>query len=296
MHREISNFRQQQQHAVSIRILSASLIAVGIGLSGCASYQSGERDAGNVTTAPVSKRPVISWPGQRVAIPVPEKIPKVKAYQHEIVRLKQLLAEKEKFIQDQANRELNPAQTQRQTMQEPASAVSQTKSQQYRLATKPEAASKIAEVEVSLGLLKQSSAAKRHLALLSLAQSLLDAALLTYEHTDYSNAMSYAAQSQECTKMLAKLTEKSYEQQPSTMILRTPILLQIRKSELLKTAPGDTAEIQGTLARDTAVTATSYHGQWLRIETRDGRSGWIRNQSIDARINLSTLPGQESGN
>jgi len=295
MHRESSNFRQQR-HSVSIRILSASLIAAGIGLSGCASYQAGERDTSNVTTASVSKRSVIPWPSQRVAIPVPEKIPTVKAYQHEIVRLKQLLAEKEKFIQDQATRELNPAQTQGQTMQEPASAVSQTKSQQFRLATKPEAASKIAEAEVSLGLLKQSAAAKRHLALLSLAQSLLDAALLSYEHTDYSNAMSYAAQSQECTEMLAKLIEKSYEQQPSTMILRTPLLLQIQKSELLRAAPGDNAEIQGTLALSTAVTATSYHGHWLWIETRDGRSGWVRNQSIAARINLSALPGQEGGN
>jgi len=297
MRREIPNYRQLQRTTL-IRLLSSSLLVVSIGLSGCAAFhQRGPGNTGDATVTPVKSAASLS--DQRVVIPVPEKIPTVKAYQHEIVRLKWLLAEKDKLIQSQATIGLNPVQTQGQTLLKPASGVSQAKSQQYRLATKPEAASKIAEVEVSLTMLKASVAAKHNPELLSLAQSFLDAALLAYEYEDFSSAMSYAAQSQEGIEMIAGLTEKSYEQQPqqpAPVILRTPLLLQTRYNESLKIAPNDHAETQSILAPNTAVTATAYHEHWLRIETRDGRSGWIPSQSIDARINLPILSGQENEN
>lgn len=232
----------------------------------------------------------MSEPGQRVVIPVPEKMPVVKAYQHEIVRLKRLLAEKDKLIQSQTTGELDSVQAQGQVLLEPASGIGQTKSQQYRLATKPEVASKIAEAEVSLGMLKQSAAAKHSSALLSLAQSFLDVALLAYERTDFNNGMSYAAQSQQCTEMIMRLTESSYEQQPSIVTLRTPLLLQTRQKEALKATPGSDVETLDMLARNTPVNATAYHGHWLHVEIRDGRSGWIRNQSVNARINLPNIP------
>ncbi|MCC7134989.1 MAG: SH3 domain-containing protein [Nitrosomonas sp.] len=289
MYRETSD-SGKLQHVVLSRLLSASLVVVSIGLSGCASYQSDSGGVRNVKTAPVPKRITTRWPSQRVVIPVPERIPTVKVYQHEIVRLKQLLAEKDKLIQGQAAKEQNPLQTQEQVLRGQASGVDQSKGQQYRLATKPETASKIAEVEVSLSMLKQSDAATRNPSLLTLAQSLLDVALQAYERADFSQAMSYAAQSQECIEMTARLTEKTYEQQPTAVVLRTPLLLQTRKKESLRTAPGNQADTQGMLAQNTAVTATTYHGYWLRIETRDGRSGWIWNQSIDARVNPPALP------
>lgn len=294
MYREIPNYRQsRRRRTILTRLLSVSLIVVSIGVSGCAFHQPGLGNTDNATATPVPKRPVASWPGKCAVIPVPEKMPTVKAYQHEIVRLKRLLTEKDKLIQSQATRELDPDQTQEQTLLRPASGVSQAKSQQYRLATKPEAASKIAEVEVSLNMLKQSAVAKYNPPLLSLVQSFLDAALLAYEHADFSSAMSYAAQSQEGIEMITRLTEKSYEQQPTSAILSTPLLLQTKQNESLKIAPNDNAETESMLAPNTAVTATTYHGYWLRIETRDGRSGWIRSQSIDARINL---PNQENEN
>ncbi len=293
MHRD-NPISEQLRHTAIAKLLSASLMVVSIGLPGCASYQSGLKDADNGMITSDSKRPVKSWSGQHVVIPVPEKMPTVKAYQHEIVRLKQLLAEKDKLIQHQTTKELKPAQVQGKVLLEPASGISQTKNQQHRLATKPEVASKIAEAEVLLNVLKQSAAAKRNPALLSLAQASLDAALLAYERTDFSNGMSYAAQSREYTEMITRLADNSYEQQASTVTLHIPLLLQTRQKEALKATPGSNAETLGTLAQNTPVNATAYHGHWLHVETRDGRSGWIRNQSVNARINLPNIPDQES--
>lgn len=288
MYRETFHCRQLL-HASLIRFLPAGLLITGISLSGCVSTQSSHTNVSDATTATVHRKSAMSRQDRRTAIPVPEKIPAVKVYQHEIARLKQLLAEKEKIIQSKTTGEQGSIQTQGQASPESKNSVSQTKSQQYRLATKPEAASKIAEVEVSLGMLKQS-AARHDPTLLSLAQSFLDAALQKYEQGDFGGAMSYAMQSDEGIAMISRLADKSYEQQPASVILRTPLFLQTRQEESLKIAPDRNAETQSILAMNTAVNATAYHGRWLRIETRDGRSGWIENRSVDARINL---PDQE---
>jgi hypothetical protein len=264
----------------SYKQLSISLIVILIGVSlvGCAQRRQPRLSSPSSAVNYISMQPE----KKTGVIPIPEKLPCFRRYQDEISYLKQLLAEKDELIRSQNVRELDQAQV----LQETASEVSRTKSKLHRLATQPEAASKIAEVEVAMDTLKQAMLDESDIPLQSLAQRLLDAATVAYRQKDYSNAMNYAAQSRELIDMTSNSARKLQESQHTTVIFKTPIALFTTRADNLRAGPSDHAKVRGLLAKGTSLTAIAYHSDWLRVQTEDGRFGWIQNTQVDVRISI----------
>lgn len=269
---------------VSCKRLSLVLILIltGMGVAGCAYHLQPK----SLATEPVVDR-ISAKPEKVEVIPVPEKLPRSRLYQDEISRLKQVIAEKDELIRSLNARGLDQAQV----LKETASEVSRTKSKLHRLATQPEAASKIAEIEVAMGALKQIVLDESDIALQFLAQRLLDTATVAYGQKDYSSAMSHAAQSGELIDMIANPSRKTLESQHITLIFRTPVTLFTTHASDLRAGPSGQSKVRSLLVKNTALTATAYHSDWLRVRTEDGRFGWIQNSQVDIRIS-SPISGE----
>ncbi|HRQ05604.1 MAG TPA: SH3 domain-containing protein [Nitrosomonas halophila] len=260
----------------------AVVILTALSLAGCAQHMPKSFSSDSAFDAAFSPETAGAIP-----IPIPEQLPCARRYQDEIHRLRHLLAERDELIRRLSARELDQAQA----LQKTASEVSRTKSQLHRLATQPEAASKIAEVEIELEMLQQTVLDDASIALQLLAQRLLDAASIAYRQMDYSHAMNYAAQAREFINMTMHLAGQTPEAQSITVILRTPMALLTAGSGELWAEPSDRAQATALLPKNTALTATAYHGSWLRVQTEDGRTGWIRNTMVDIRL---TVPDFQS--
>ena len=253
------------------------LIFSGVSLGGCTTQQSRSmvpKQSAGLKATNAGKT------GNIEVIPIPEKLPCQRTCRDEIIALKQKLAEKDELIRNLNAREQDHAQV----LQETTSEISRTKNKLHRLATQPEAASKIAEVEIAINAARQAVFDESDAVFQLLAQRLLDAAMVAYRQKDYSGAMNHAAQSGELIDAIANPARKALESQDATLIFRISIPLLVTRTISLRADPTDHSRVIGSLEKDTPLTATAYSGNWLRVQTRDDLSGWIQSQSVDVRV------------
>ena len=209
-----------------------------------------------------------------------------EAQQQEIQRLQKLLAEKEAYIRSQEVRQ----QDQQKTLQETSNRAAHAQVRLRRLATRPAAASTIAEVEMVMKNLKSSSFTDSELILQTQAQRLLDAAATAYAVDNYAAAMDYASQAREFINMMRNNRErKASDPHHVTVLFQVPIPLRASVNSKLREKPGLKAPILGVLKKESIMTAEAYRGEWLQILTADGRSGWIFSTLVEAQV----LPGSE---
>jgi len=204
-----------------------------------------------------------------------------EAQQQEIQRLQKLLAEKEAYIRSQEARQ----QDQQKTLQETSSRAAHAQVRLRRLATRPAAASTIAEVEMVMENLKSSPFTGSELILQNQAQRLLDAAVSAYEGDNYAAAMDYASQAREFINMMKNnRARKVPDAHQVTVLFQMPIPLRASANSNLREKPGLKAPILGVLKKESAMTAEAYRGEWLQILTADGRSGWIFSTLVEAQV------------
>lgn len=215
-----------------------------------------------------------------VVIPIPEKLPCQRICQDEIMALKLKLAEKDEIIRNLNAREQDRAQV----LQETASEISRAKNKLHRLATQPEAASKIAEVEIAINTAKHTVLSESDTTFQVLGQRLLEAATIAYKKKDYSGAMNHAAQSCELIDAITNPTRKMMESQDATFVFRISIPLFTTRTISLRADPNDHSKMITLLKKDTSLNATAYNGDWLRVQVRDDLSGWIQSQSVNVRV------------
>lgn len=258
-------------------LIVLALIFSGVSLGGCTTQQSKlmvSRQSASLKVAGVEKT------GNIEIIPIPERLPCQRVCRDEIIALKQKLAEKDELIRNLNARE----QDQAQVLQETASEISRTKNKLHRLATQPEAASKIAEVEIAINAARQVVLSESDAAFQLLGQRLLEAAMVTYRQKDYSSAMNHAAQSGELIDAITNPARKMLESQDATLVFRISIPLLATRTTSLRADPNDHSRVISILKKDTPLIATAYNGNWLRVQIRDNLSGWIHGQSVDVRI------------
>lgn len=207
-----------------------------------------------------------------------------KVQQHEIERLKLLLAEKDTIIRNQQLQR----EEQVKTMQEAASQATIAQSKLRRLATKPAAASAIAEAEIAMKNLKPVKTDLLWSSLRVQAQRFLDAATATYTAENFSTAMDHAARSKELTDMLAAHhthhTTPAPKRNAAMMPLQTTIPLQLTADSKLFQEPRSNAPVMGILKKGFKLTAHSWQGEWFRVQTRNGASGWVSGTVVEAYI------------
>jgi len=255
------------------------LVCAGIGLGGCAVHPQPKPFVPEQLTKPKSTN--MEKMNRVESIPVPEKLPCHRLYQDEITALKQMLTERDEVIRNLSVRELDRTQA----LQETASEINRAKNKLHRLATQPEAASRIAEVEVAIAAFKQAELGESDTVFRFLAQSLLNAAMAAYEQKDYSNVMNYTAQSSELINVIANRARKNLELQDGVSSFRVPILLLVTQASNLRIGPDSSSKIISLLKKNTPLTAIAYYGNWLHIQTAANLSGWIENQAIGIQIN-----------
>lgn len=255
------------------------LMFTGIGLGGCAVHSQPKPFVPEQSTKPKSTN--IKKTNRVEGIPIPEKLPCYRLYQDEIAALKQMLAEKDEVIRDLSVRELDRTQT----LQETASEINRAKNKLHRLATQPEAASRIAEVEVALAALKQTELEEPGAVFWFLAQSLLNAAMTAYEQKDYSNVMNYAAQSSELIDVITNRARKNLELQEAVSSFRVPILLLVTQASNLRADSDSSSKVISLLKKNVPLTAIAYCDNWLFVQTADNLSGWIENRAVGIQVN-----------
>ena len=209
-----------------------------------------------------------------------EKLLAEKAVQQqEIERLQKLLAEKDALIRNQQVRQ----QDQAKTLQETSSQAAHAQIKLRRLATRPAAASTIAEAEISMEGLKSSPLSDTERMLQAQAQRLLAAATVLYDEDSYAAAMDHAAQAREFVDMMKNGRLRKAADQ-ITVSLQTPIPLRASVDSNLRQKPGLKGTVLGVLKKNSAMIAEAYQGDWLQVQTGDGRSGWILNTLVEVQV------------
>lgn len=200
-----------------------------------------------------------------------------EAQQQEIERLQKLLAEKDAYIRNQQARQQDQPRPVQETP--PQAAPAQIKLQ--RLATRPAAASAIAEAEVFMESLKQSTATNGEESLQSQAQRFLQAATASFGEDNYAAAMDRAAQAREVVEMVRTNRIRKADQIVS---LQTPLPLRATANSNLRQSPNLKSTVLGVLKKDSILTAEAYQGDWLKVQTAEGEVGWVLNTLVEAHI------------
>jgi hypothetical protein len=199
----------------------------------------------------------------------------------EIARLRQDLASRESELRDlRANQ-----RDQVKVIQESKSEVTRAKAKLRRLATQADAASYIAEVEVALKALRSVLPATPSQPMLSLAQGLLESTSAPFAQGDYGTAMDRAAYAEQ---LIAVVADTHYAPGPRARVpaevpLHVTIPVKTLADSQLRRQPLPKAPVLTVIRKDSPLVAQAYKGTWMRVETEDGKSGWISQTHLAAR-------------
>jgi predicted GNAT family N-acyltransferase len=203
-----------------------------------------------------------------------------RVQQSEIERLQQLLAEKEALILSQQAHQ----QDQARELQATTNQAARAQVKLSRLATQPDTASTLAEVEVAMETLKSATTTAPQQAIQAQAQRLLDAANDAYAKSDFATAVDRATQSREMIDMVkGHSTDHASSTHQVTVTFQVPLPLRTRIDCNLRQLPRGNAAILSVLKKDSAFMALAYRGDWLRIQTEDGQTGWVSSTLVEAR-------------
>lgn len=199
----------------------------------------------------------------------------------EIARLRQDLAARDAELRD-----LRSAQREQvKTAQDSTREATRAKAKARRLATQAEAASYIAEVEVAQSALRASLPATSTSALPNLAQRILESTAEPFARGDYGAAMERAAQAEQLIALAMdnQAQPGSRSRVSGELPLQVTIPLKVAVTSNLRRDPQMKSPIVAVLKQDRALTAFSYKAAWMRVETDDGRVGWIHERQLTVR-------------
>jgi len=152
-----------------------------------------------------------------------------------------------------------------------------------RLATEADVASHLAEVEVAMAVLQSSLGIERGAPLQVLAQRFLETASASFNRAEYSVAADLAAQAKQLTDMLINNHSLSDTREMTESAFKVAIPLKIKIDSNLRNRPHTESIVIGELNKTTPVVARAYLGQWLRVQTEDGRTGWVSGELLEPR-------------
>ncbi|MGB7212338.1 MAG: SH3 domain-containing protein [Gemmatimonadales bacterium] len=148
------------------------------------------------------------------------------------------------------------------------------------LATRAEAASAIAEAEVTLQQLR-GRAGQQTPPEVAQADAALHSASAAFDAANYGGAVYLATQAKRAaTAGRGRLAESGDAALlPGERLFALPVSLTTTSNANLRAAPSGSASVVSTVPAGTALTAYSYQQDWLKVATPQGASAWI-NQSV----------------
>ncbi len=199
--------------------------------------------------------------------------------QSEIIRLQQLLADKELEISRLRAHQQDRVKELKETTSEAARAEVKLR----RFATEADVASRLAEVEVSMEVLQSTLGTERKIPLQGLAQQLLDTASASFKQNEYSLAADLAAQAEQLIDMLMDDHSLSGLREAPESLFKVAIPLKLKIDSNMRRKPHTSAGVLDVLQKKTPVVARAYQGQWLRVQTADGNTGWVLGKLLEPR-------------
>lgn len=197
--------------------------------------------------------------------------------QQKIEHLEKIVQEKNAIILKQQKHQQQQVQAQQDTSHEAA----RTRLKLHRLATKPSAASTIAEVEVAINRLAQDPASATNQSLQTQAQYLIDEATRLYTLDEYASSMNYAAQAYEIISMAADKNRSTSTSKHRIVTFQVPVMLQTKTGVNLRKESRKNSARLFTFEKGAALTANAYQGNWLRIQTDDNTQGWVLSTLVE---------------
>jgi len=118
-----------------------------------------------------------------------------------------------------------------------------------------------------------------------LAAGFLESAAEPFAHADYAAAMDRAAQAEQVIALASdpKAVSAKPARASGEWLFQPPLPLRVTADSHLRRQPKGNAPPAGIVNRDGAVNALAYRDGWLRVETEDGRSGWVAQAQLAAR-------------
>jgi hypothetical protein len=149
------------------------------------------------------------------------------------------------------------------------------------LVTRAEAATGIAEAELALQSLTESSGAK----VVAELRQLIEQSSAEFDREHYDGALYLANQAKSAaTAARGRLTDADLgPPHPGGRHLTLPLNLETTASANVRDGPGTGFDVLFTLPVQTPVVAYSSAERWLRIADESGRRGWIYQELIRAR-------------
>ena len=144
------------------------------------------------------------------------------------------------------------------------------------VATRAEAASAIAEAQVTLRQLRggagqQSPPEARQ------AEAALRAASAAFDAQNYGGAVYLATQAKRvATAGRGRLAGGAAAARPGERAFALPVQLTTTARVNLRSAPSTTADLVATVPGGTPLTAYAYVQDWMRVTMADGRGAWVR--------------------
>ncbi len=156
-----------------------------------------------------------------------------------------------------------------------------------RLATRVIAASYMAEVEVALTRAWSVPRAQSAQASLAQAQELLDSSKEPFAQGDYDGAIDRASQAADMIARALEVTARPVPIPPVAPVaivhFAKPEALRVKGDSNLREGPSPRAAVRSVLKAGTAATGHARRGDWIRVVSADGRSGWVYGPLLSPR-------------
>jgi uncharacterized coiled-coil protein SlyX len=151
------------------------------------------------------------------------------------------------------------------------------------LESKAEAASSLAEAEVALKVV-QREATGRDSATVAQAERLLKLGAEEFKRENYGGALYLGTQAKGLLKVAPRESRVgSVETSDGEVPFALPLRLRAASKANVRGGPGSHFNVVFVTPQGAPLTGQSYKGQWVRIRSQDGRSGWIHYSLVGER-------------
>ncbi len=218
--------------------------------------------------APPAPDPVVPPPAASPSAPETVTV-RDPALERESARLRMSLLERSAQLAE-SNRRLEEATTE----------VVRQMARMRSLATRAEAASAIAEAEVTLQQLR-GRAGPQTAPEVRQSEGALRAASAAFDAENYGGAVYLATQAKRAaTAGRGRLAETGAAARPGERAFAVPVPLTTAARANLRATPGGGAEVVATVPAGTALTAYAYAQDWIRVTMADGRTAWVHHSVV----------------
>jgi hypothetical protein len=208
---------------------------------------------------------------------------KIVGLQKKVVDQQFRLLEKEALVKELQRRVL----AQRKRLDDAITEVVRAKSKLRSIESKAEAASAIAEAEISVKAMKSRMAAgnPEQVAALEQAQQLLRQSTREFKARNYGGALYLAVQSK--TRIgsgdLRLPAIPDVRLTAGEVAFDQPLPLKLTRNTNLRQGPGLRSRVLATLKAGTVISGYAYKDSWIRVNTPAGRTGWVYRSLVMAR-------------